>query len=103
MSNQMPSGIIKVDDRHLSITSSNETIHGIVRHVKRRSSLFLTETQVKLHLGTVVGLGVRPNWSCWSLKRCYVAPLSKTLLQVTVQIHSMLLTQLKLKRINGHY
>jgi hypothetical protein len=38
---------------------SNETIHGIVRRVKRRSSPFLTETQVKLRLGTVVGLGVK--------------------------------------------
>lgn len=42
-----------------SITRSNETIHGIVRRVKRRSSPFLTETQVKLRLGTVVGLGVK--------------------------------------------
>ena len=42
-----------------SITMSNETIHGIVRRVKRRSSPFLTETQVKLRLGTVVGLGVK--------------------------------------------
>lgn len=42
-----------------SITISNETIHGIVRRVKRRSSPFLTETQVKLRLGTVVGLGVK--------------------------------------------
>ena len=42
-----------------SITMSNETIHGIVRRVKRRSSPFLTETQVKLRLGTAVGLGVK--------------------------------------------
>jgi hypothetical protein len=42
-----------------SITMSNETIHGIVRRVKRGSSPFLTETQVKLRLGTIVGLGVK--------------------------------------------
>ncbi|KAK8962480.1 hypothetical protein KSP40_PGU000578 [Platanthera guangdongensis] len=42
-----------------SITRSNETIHGLVRRVKRRSSSFLTKTRVQLHLGTVVGLGVK--------------------------------------------
>uniref|UniRef100_A0A7N0RCC1 Uncharacterized protein n=1 Tax=Kalanchoe fedtschenkoi TaxID=63787 RepID=A0A7N0RCC1_KALFE len=36
-----------------SITMSNETIHGIVCRVKRTSSPFLTETQVKLCLGTL--------------------------------------------------
>ncbi|KAL0386734.1 UNVERIFIED_CONTAM: NADH dehydrogenase [ubiquinone] iron-sulfur protein 2 [Sesamum latifolium] len=54
--NQMPSGMIKADDRKLCPPSrSNETIHGIVRRVKRRSSPFLTETQVKLRLGTLWG------------------------------------------------
>nr|CAB3504701.1 unnamed protein product [Digitaria exilis] len=48
-----------------SITISNETIHGIVRRVKRRSSPFLTETQVKLRLGTVVGLGVKHPEKHW--------------------------------------
>ncbi|PHU27438.1 hypothetical protein BC332_05770 [Capsicum chinense] len=43
-----------------SITISNETIHGIVHRVKRISSLFLIETQVKLHLGTC---GVRSKAS----------------------------------------
>ncbi|KAK4414723.1 hypothetical protein Salat_2579200 [Sesamum alatum] len=38
---------------------SNETIHGIMHRVKRRSSSFLTETQVKLRLGTLWGLGVK--------------------------------------------
>lgn len=52
---------------------SNETIHGIVRRVKRRSSPFLTETQVKLRLGTLwvrskasrgwrISLGVEEHW-----------------------------------------
>lgn len=52
---------------------SNETIHGIVRRVKRRSSPFLTETQVKLRLGTLwvrskasrgwrISLGVEKHW-----------------------------------------
>ena len=56
-----------------SITMSNETIHGIVRRVKRRSSPFLTKTQVKLRLGTLwvrskasrgwrILLGVEKHW-----------------------------------------
>lgn len=42
-----------------SITMSNETIRGIVRCMKHRSSSFLTETLVKLCLGSIVGLGVK--------------------------------------------
>ncbi|KAL8161895.1 LOW QUALITY PROTEIN: hypothetical protein V2J09_013384 [Rumex salicifolius] len=71
--NQMPSGMIKADDPMSSITISNETIHGIVRHVKSTSLSFLTETQVKLRLGTFgvrskasqvwrISLGVEKHW-----------------------------------------
>lgn len=69
-----------------SITMSNETIHGIVRRVKRRSSPFLTETLVKLRIGTLwrskasrgwrISLGVEKHWEPTFFRSSFRPPAS---------------------------